>query len=189
MVADHVPGGWTVEEYLRLEQESAVKHEYVDGHVYAMAGGTQAHSELGVVAVALLRSLARGGPCRAFNSDLKVNVSPHIYFYPDASVSCDPRDRQPRAREIWHPTLVVEVLSPSTAVYDRGEKFDLYRTSESLREYVLVDFRRVAVEVRSKGEDGTWTTQSSGPGESVELRSLAATISAEAFYEDVELEG
>ena len=88
-----MPRGWTVDEYLRLELESPVKHEYVDGHVYAMAGGTQAHSELGVVAVALLRTLVRGGPCRAFNSDLKVHVSPRIYFYPDASVSCDPRDR------------------------------------------------------------------------------------------------
>jgi Uma2 family endonuclease len=188
MLAADAPRGWTVEEYLRLEQESAVKHEYVDGHVYAMAGGTQAHSELGVVAVALLRSLVRGGPGRAFNSDLKVNVSPRVYFYPGASVSCDPRDRQPRAREIWHPTLVVEVLSPSTADYDRGEKYDLYCTSDSLREYVLVDSRQVAVEVRTKGQDGAWMAQAYGPADTVELYSLSATVPVSAFYEDVELE-
>jgi Uma2 family endonuclease len=131
MVAEHVPRGWTVDEYLRLELESPVKQECVDGHVYAMASGTQAHSELGVVAVALLRTLVRGGPCRAFNSDLKVHVSPRIYFYPDASVSCDPRDRHPDAREIQYPTLVLEVTSPSTADYDRGAKFDQYSTSAS----------------------------------------------------------
>lgn len=188
MVADYAPRGWTVEEYLHLEQESPVKHEYVGGHVYAMAGGTQAHSELGVIVAALLRSLVRGTDCRAFNSDLRVNVSPHIYFYPDASVSCDPLDRRPGAREIRHPTLVVEVLSPSTADYDRGEKFDLYRTGESLREYLLVDSRRIAIEVRTRSQDGTWTTHTYGPGETVQVSSLDATVSVDAFYEDVALE-
>jgi Uma2 family endonuclease len=189
MLAVHVPRGWTVEEYLRLERESPVKDEYVDGHVYAIAGGTQAHSELGAAAVALLRSMVRGGPCRAFNSDLKVQVSPHIYSYPDASVSCDPRDRHPDARDIQYPTLVLEVTSLSTADYDREEKFDQYCTSASLREYVLVDHRRVAVEVRTRGDDGMWHARHCGSGEIVELHSLAATVAADAFYEDVTLEG
>ena len=189
MGAEHGPRGWTVEEYLQLELASPVKHEYVDGHVYAMAGGTQAHSELGVVAGALLRTLVRGGPCRAFNADLKVQVSPRVYFYPDASVSCDPRDRHPGAREIHYPSLVLEVTSPSTEDYDRGEKFDQYCTSASLREYVLVDHGRVAVEVRTRGDDGVWSARHYGSGEIVELHSLAATVAADAVYEDVTLEG
>jgi Uma2 family endonuclease len=184
-----MPRGWTVDEYLRLELESPVKHEYVDGHVYAMAGGTQALSELGVVAVTLLRTSMRAGPCRAFNSDLKVQVSPRIYFYPDASVSCDPRDRHPDAREIQYPMLVLEVTSPSTADYDRGEKFDQYCTGASLREYVLVDHRRVAVDVCTRGDGGAWSARHHGSGETVELHSLAAAVAADAFYEDMTLEG
>ncbi len=133
MVAHSLPSGWTTEDYLAFEEHSAVRHEFVHGHVYAMSGGTQVHSQLGGVALALLRSLARGGPCRVFTSDMKVRVSPEVYVYPDASVSCGPRDRQPRAQEIRCPILVVEVLCPSTMDYDLGDKFDLYRAGEDLR--------------------------------------------------------
>src|SRR5262249_15776964 len=136
----------------------------------------------------LLRNLVRGSSGRAFNSDLKANVTTSIYFYPDASVSCDPRDRQPRSREIWHPLLVLEVLSPSTADYDQGEKFDLYCASDSLGEYVLIHSQQISVEVRSRDQDGTWTTRTYSASQNVDLHSLAAVIPIETFYEDVELD-
>ncbi len=187
MVAHSLPSGWTTEDYLAFEEHSAVRHEFVHGHVYAMSGGTQVHSQLGGVAVALLRGLARGGPCRVFTSDMKVRVSPEVYVYPDASVSCDPRDRQPRAQEIRHAILVVEVLSPSTMDYDRGDKFDLYRANEDLRDYVLVDCRRISVEVRARASGGSWSSRVYGPGEVVELASLDTVAPVDAFYEDVDL--
>jgi Uma2 family endonuclease len=188
MAAEYTPSGWLVDEYLALELHSPVKHEYVRGHVYAMAGGTQAHSQLGGVAVALLRRLTHGGPCRVFNSDIMVRINADIYFYPDASVSCDARDRDPAGHELAYALLVLEVASPSTATYDRTEKFDNFRLCESLREYILVDYRALAVEVRSRGDDGVWRTRAYGPGDSVELPALNAAVPTEAFYEDVELE-
>ena len=188
MVAHPTPPLISVEEYLELEENSTVKHEYIDGHVYAMAGGTIDHGIIAVNAVSLLRPHLRGGPCRIYNSDVKVRLAPRRYVYPDASVGCDPRDRvDGRAKFISYPRLVLEVLSPSTATYDRGDKFAMYRAVSTFEEYVLIDAEQMAIEVWRRQASGDWTEQAFGPHDTVVFATIDFHAPVAAFYEDVAL--
>lgn len=188
MVAHPTPPSMPVEEYLELEENSAVKHEYIDGHVYAMAGGTVDHGDIAVNVVAALRPLLRGGPCRVRNSDVKVRLGPRRFVYPDVSVSCDERDQaNGRARFVSHPRLVIEVLSPTTADYDRSDKFEMYRAVAALEEYVLISADRQAVEVRTRQANGTWQRPTFGPDEDVVLSTIAVTVPIAVVYEDIDL--
>lgn len=185
----HTPR-WRVQDYLELERFSPVKHEYVEGYVYAMAGGTRADSVISTNILALLRDRARGGPCRVYNSDMKVRLTDAVYVYPDASVSCDARDAMnDEADHIAHPTLIVEVLSDSTADYDRGDKFELYRRNPAIQEYVLVDPHQAAVEVYRRvmaaDAQSQWRSQRFGAGEDVAMHSLGFTLPLALVYEDV----
>ena len=149
------PQSWTVEAYLDMERTSAVRHEYLDGLVYALAGGTGAHSRLGANMIAALHAALRDGPCGVYSSDMKVRVAPTRFVYPDASVGCVGVERNDRGDEwLTEPLLVVEVLSPSTTAYDRGDKYDLYRRLPALRAYVLVETTTALVEVRSRLASG-----------------------------------
>ena len=188
MVAQPSPPLMTVEEYLELERHSDVKHEYIDGYVYAMAGGSSAQSVISANIIALLRPHLRGGPCRVHTSDMRVRLSATRYVYPDVSVSCDERDRvNSEQDEIHYPRLVVEVLSRTTQDYDRTDKFDLYRGCTALQDYVLVSTRRPSVHVYSRGDDGVWLLRPFGPGDDVVLPSIDVRTPIAAFYEDVEL--
>lgn len=190
MVAHPQPPRWSVEAYLEMERGSSIKHDYLDGYVYAMAGGTRRHSRISVNVTTLLGLHLRGVRCQVFNSDMMVRVDARNYVYPDAAVSCDPRDTaDDELSYISHPSVVVEVLSDdSTANYDRGDKFTLlYQRVEALREYVLVDTHNVAVELYRRQDDGSWPVQRYGPGDAVALESVAATIPIEAFYEGIAL--
>ncbi len=184
MVAQQVGPLWTVEQYLSLERHGRDKHEYHNGYVYAMAGGSQAHSQIAVNVVALLRTGVRGSGCRALNADIKVRQSPDDYVYTDAVVTCDPRDNAPRRDWIDDPTLVVEVLSPSTERHDRGDKFEGYKAIPTFREYVLVEYRRREVEVWRRDDAGTWAPTTYGPGSDVTLTSVALTLTMDLIYED-----
>jgi Uma2 family endonuclease len=175
---------WTVEQYLALERHSTVKHEYHRGYVYAVAGGTQAHSQIAVNVCALLRAGVRGSGCRALNSDIKIRQSPEDYVYADAVVTCYPRDHVPGQDWINYPTLIVEVLSPSTAGYDRDGKFDDYKAIATLREYILVEQGRRAVQVWRRGDDGAWMSAAFGPDGAVMLASLDLTLTLDEIYED-----
>jgi len=125
-------------DYLAAEAESPVKHEYRDGKVYAMAGGTDAHVTIALNLWALLRGHLRGGSCRAYALDMKARVEElNRFYYPDVMVTCDDRDRNNNTFKC-HPCLVVEVLSESTEAFDRGDKFSDYRHLVSLQEYVLI---------------------------------------------------
>lgn len=187
MVAHPTPPPMSVEEYLELEENSTVKHEYIDGHVYAIAGGTVDHGAIAVNAVAFLRPLLRGGPCRVYNSDVKVRLGPRRFVYPDVSVSCDERDRaNGRATFINHPRLVVEVLSPTTSGYDRGDKFAMYRAVASFDEYVLINAEQPAVEVRTRRADSAWQQTPIGPEEDVFLSSIGAHVPIAVFYKDID---
>ena len=188
MVAQPTPPLMTVEEYLELERHSDVKHEYIDGYVYAMAGGTSAQSVISANIIALLRPHLRGGPCRVRASDMRVRLSATRYVYPDVSVSCDERDRvNSEQDEIHYPRLVVEVLSRTTQDYDRTDKFDLYRGCAALQDYVLVSTRRQSVHVYSRGADGVWLLRPFGPGDDVLLPGIDFRTPIAALYEDVEL--
>jgi len=174
----------SVEEYAELEKNNPdTRYEYLDGYVYMMAGGTANHATISGNIYALLRSLLRGGPCRAYNSDMKVRVSEKRYLHPDVTVSCDPRDRG-TADFIQAPRLVVEVLSPSTEAYDRGRKLQYYLACPSIGEYLLVDARSMRIEMYRK-EQKKWVYSAFEADDEVELSTLGIHFPVLDAYEDV----
>ena len=146
----------TPEDYLAWEAEQPIKYEYIDGEPYAMAGGTLPHNAIAVNLTTVLRNRLRGTGCKVYMADAKVRISTAgPYFYPDLVVSCDERDR--RATDAIHyPKLIIEVLSPSTAGFDRGDKFKFYRRIPTLQEYVLIDTEKVGVDCYRKTSAGKW---------------------------------
>ena len=143
------------EEYLEGEQHSDCKHEYLNGVVYAMAGGTNRHGDIGGNIFASLKSKLSGKPCRAKNSDTKVRLlhgRDERFYYPDVSVVCGPKN--PDAQFEENPSVIFEVLSPSTARYDNCEKKDAYLRCESLQAYVIVHSERVEVTIHTRVGDG-----------------------------------
>ena len=186
MVAQREPRRMTVDEWLELERTSHdIKHEYIDGWVYAMSGGSLAHGRIGSNTVrALEDALATAGsPCDVYNSDVAVRLSARRYTYPDASVTCDERDRSaPDKTEVQVPCVIVEVLSDSTEAYDRGRKFGLYRACPSVQEYVLIATKYQAVEVFRRTSQGWAIYQSYGQGDEIELTSLGVRFPLAALY-------
>ena len=181
---EHFPR-FTPAEYFAWEEQQQVRHEYIDGEVYAMSGGTINHSEIALNFGSLLKSHLRGSGCRTLNSDARVNIlSSSDYVYPDVSVTCDQRDKT-TAQYITYPCLIVEVLSPSTEAYDRGNKFKLYRRNPILQEYVLVDAETMAIELFRKTDSDTWQIIDYDPGDMVELTSIKLTFPIEQVYEDI----
>ena len=177
----------SVEEYLMLDRDSLdVRYEFIDGHVYMLAGGSADHSTICINMTSLLHSLLRGSPCRVYNSDMRVRLSETRYVYPDASVSCDSRDRG-RIESMQYPRLVVEVLSPSTEASDRGRKFGYYRGCPTIEEYVMVDAQRQGVEVYRRASENLWTLHPFVPDDQIELRSLGISFPISAVYENIEL--
>ncbi len=156
MIANPQARGCTPDEYLAWEREQPIRHEYIDGEVYAMTGGTLPHNDIAVNLTTILRTTLRGTGCKVRMSDAKVRVSAQgPYFYPDVVVSCDERDR--RATEaISYPKLIVEVLSPTTAGFERGDKFKFYRCIPTLEEYVLIDSEKVGIDCYRKSSGGKW---------------------------------
>jgi len=150
---------YTYAEYLGFEASSNVKHEFLDGQIYAMAGGTPEHAALAAATITLLGPQLLGGQCRPYNSELRVRTPTGVTTYPDVTVIRGPREIDVAdSLAVTNPTLIVEVLSRSTEEYDSGDKFEHYKTFPSLREYVLVSYRERSVEVRSRGEGGWRTT-------------------------------
>ncbi|TVQ92383.1 MAG: Uma2 family endonuclease [Chromatiaceae bacterium] len=169
----------SVDEYLEGELSSEVRHEYVDGEVYAMVGASDRH---GLITLNLAGVLSRRLPdrCQVFMADMKVRIQTaerDIFYYPDVLVSCDPADRERYYRE--RPGLVVEVLSPHTERLDRFEKFLFYRQLDSLAEYVLVaqDFRQLEVYRRTEQWQATKYTEGTVP-----LRSVDLEVTLDAIY-------
>lgn len=173
------------DEYLALEAVSNVKHEYLDGQIYAMAGGTPDHAALQAAVPSLLFPQLRAGRCRAHGSDLRVRVlATGLATYPDVTIVCGPRELDPEDKNsVTNPTLVVEVLSPSTEDYDRGEKFAHYKRIAALRQYVLVSQGERRVEVWTRRADGAWTSVVSRDGEVADLGSIAARLDVRELYE------
>lgn len=147
----------TEEEYLRMERAASVKSEFIGGQVFAMSGGSPRHSELAVTITAALHAQLRGR-CRVYNSDLRIRTrSTGAYVYPDVSVVCGPLQLHPGSDDILiNPKVIAEVLSPSTAAYDRGEKFDRYREILSLAEYILCHQDTPRMELFTRQADDTW---------------------------------
>jgi len=180
---------FTPEEYEELEEHASERHEYHGGYVVAMSGGTLNHSQISGNIYAIVRAAVRGGRCRAFTEAVRVRATADDEVYPDVSVTCDPRDlANLRRRAIEYPTLVVEVLSPSTAHYDQTGKFEQYRQIPTLREYVLVDSINTRwVEVRCTDTAGNWSATVYSGDEDVRLESILCTVPMAAIYEDSDL--
>jgi len=170
-------------EYLEREAQSEIRHEFFDGEIFAMAGGTPEHSRLATVIGAALESQRGDRPCVPFNADLHVRTASGYGAYPDDVVVCGKLERAPDAeRSIVNPTLIVEVLSERTESFDREGKFKHYRSSPSVQEYVLVSYREPLIESHVRNADGSWNTTFAGPGETLVLRSIDARLEVDAVY-------
>jgi Uma2 family endonuclease len=144
------------EGYLVWEDRQLEKHEYIRGEVFAIVGARREHVVVSLNLAAAFKQRLRGGPCQAYVADLKLRVEAmDAFFYPDVMVSCDPRDHA-ASQFIANPILIVEVLSESTAAFDRGNKFAAYRTLPSLQEYVLVDIQSRRVETFRRMPEHDW---------------------------------
>jgi len=175
---------FTFNDYLEWENQQAQRHEFIGGEVFAMAGGTDVHNEAAGNLYVLLHQHLRGSPCRVFMADVKVRVeTADCSFYPDLLVTCAESDRADR-RVKRAPILIIEVLSPSTASFDLGDKFAAYRQLDSLQDYVLVDPGRMRIEVYRR-QDHQWFLNSVGPGERLYLASVDLDCPIEAVYEDL----
>lgn len=174
-------------EYLAFEATSNVRHEYLDGQIYGMAGGTPEHAALAAAVVGLLFGQLRGGRCRVFDADLRVRVkATGLATYPDVTVVCGPREHDPTdENSVVNPMLIVEVSIPSTEAYDRGEKFAHYCQIASLAEYVIVCHDRRRIEVRSRSGAQGFRTRVYGEGERAELESVGAYLDVAELYESV----
>jgi Uma2 family endonuclease len=176
----------TFAEYLAIDEASEIRHEYVNGEVFAMAGGTLDHSRIGTNIARLLGNQLLGKRCAVFNSDARVRVrATGLATYPDVTVVCGAIERDPENEHtLTNPVVLVEVLSDSTEGYDREEKFSHYRRIPSLREYLLVSQRERLVEHLSRNADGTWTLRDVTPPAIVELPSIGCALPLDEVYRD-----
>jgi Uma2 family endonuclease len=184
----------TPEEYLELEENSPVKHEYIDGYIYAMAGALEGHVTIAGNLFTLLRNHVRGSGCRVYISDMKARIeSLNRFFYPDIMVTCDSeallqavrRDQETPGYKRF-PCLIIEVLSDSTEGFDRGDKFADYQTIETLQAYILINTKKPRVECFRRNEDGLWVLQSyAGEETSFQLQSINFEATMTQLYEDV----
>jgi Uma2 family endonuclease len=179
----------TEREYLEIERKAEFKSEYFAGEMFAMAGAKEAHNLLVTNLVTELNLQLRPRPCRVYSNDMRVRVSPGgLYTYPDViSVCGDPQFLDEQRDTLLNPGLLVEVLSPSTEGYDRGRKFEQYRTIASLNEYLLVSSDRIQADLYSRQADGRWMlTSASDLQDSINLQALNCRITLASLYEKVE---
>lgn len=178
---------YTIEEYVRIEEYSNLKHEYLDGHVWAMAGGTPEHARLSIVVAASFASQLRGKRCAVYSSDARVRVvATGLDTYPDVTIVCGGEQRDagdPLA--LVNPIVLVEVTSDSTEPYDRGEKRMHYEQIDTLRELLIVSHREPCLEVFRRGDDGVWTKAGEArAGASVVFGSIPCTLAVDEIYQD-----
>ncbi|MEM6451106.1 MAG: Uma2 family endonuclease [Cyanobacteria bacterium P01_D01_bin.105] len=177
----------TPEDYFAWEEKQREKHEYIDGQVYAMSGGSVNHGRISIRFTALFDAHLENSPCVTGNSDIQVNIfETHNYTYPDASVTCDDRDKT-NPNFFTFPCLIVAVLSDSTEAYDRGDKFRLYRRNPVLQEYLLVSSTLVEVDLYRKNDAGEWLLINYQPGDTVELKSIHLSFPIEQIYRGLTL--
>jgi len=177
---------YSEDDYFAVEVSSPIKHELYAGEIFAMAGASVAHNQIVSNIVTALQTALRDKGCRVFPSDLRVRTPAGLYTYPDVSVICGAVELVPgRPDTVTNPIVVVEVLSEATRDYDRGEKFDLYATLGSLREYLLIEQSCVAVERRSRPADDWATTVHTQLHEVLALAPPALTLALADVYRDV----
>jgi Uma2 family endonuclease len=176
---------YTYSEYVALEEHANVRHEFFDGEIYAMAGGTPEHAAICANVSTALNVQLRGRGRRVHSSDLLIRIlETGLATYPDVTVVCTRAELDPANRNaITNPTVVVEVLSPGTAEYDRGEKLAHYERIRSLREVVLVAHNERLIEVWQRKDGEAWTRGEARAG-SIRLASIDCTLDVDDVYRD-----
>ncbi|MCA9797353.1 MAG: Uma2 family endonuclease [Candidatus Eremiobacteraeota bacterium] len=178
----------TPEEYLTIERQASCRSEYVQGEMFAMAGGSLAHDRITSNLGGLLHALLRGGPCEVLTSNMKVcTPSRSLFSYPDLTVVCGgPRFHDQKSDVLINPKVLFEVLSPSTEAFDRGKKRIFYQSLESLTDYVLVAQDEALVEHWARETDGPWLVTTLQTLESqLQLPSIGCALKLESIYERV----
>jgi Uma2 family endonuclease len=180
----------TPEQYLEIDRKAEFKSEYYLGEMFAMGGAREAHNLIVWNLGAELHQQLRNRPCRAYLTDMRVRVNATgLYTYPDAAVVCgEPQFLDEMRDTLLNPSLIVEVLSPSTELYDRGRKFEHYCSLASVSEYLLVSSERVRAELFTRQSDGRWLLTVVGrPEDSLDLQSVGAHLALADLYERVDL--
>ena len=176
----------TAEEFLAWDETQTLRHEFMRGEIFAMAGGEDRNNTAAGNLYMALRQHLRGSACRVYASDVKLRIdAADCYFYPDVMVTCSAADLEDRLIK-REPVLVVEVLSASTAAFDRGEKFAAYRQAPKLTEVLLVDVQRRRCDLYREGADGLWVLHPSEPGAGVRLASVELDVSGADLWADIE---
>ncbi|QLE52563.1 Uma2 family endonuclease [Nostoc sp. C057] len=178
----------TPDEYFAWEATQLEKHEYINGEVYAMTGGSVNHGRIAIRFTAMFDSHLENTGCITGNSDVKVNIfGSNNYTYPDATVTCDDRDKT-TTQYITYPCLIVEVLSASTEAYDRGGKFRMYRQNPALIDYLLVSSTSIEIDLYHKNDAGDWLIINYKAGDTIELKSINLNFPIEQVYRGLTLE-
>ena len=176
---------YTIEEYLEMENAAAEKHEYYKGEIFAMSGAKLTHNMIVTNIFGNLYSKLKGKPCRPFGSDMRIHIPANTLFtYPDISVMCgEIESRDNDDMNFLNPTVIIEVLSPSTKNYDRGEKFRLYRDIPSLKEYILVDSESISIEAFHINSSGHWELfEYKDISDSLNVRAVDIVLSLSEIY-------
>ena len=179
----------TPEEYLEFERKSEERHEYFDGEIFAMAGAKRRHNTAATNLSGLVWQHLRGKNCESYSSDMRVFVpETGLYTYPDLVIVCDEPQFQDEVFDtLLNPVLIVEVLSDSTEGYDRGKKFQHYRSIESLQEYVLVSTDEARIEKYVRSGDGFWyLSEAVGLGAKIEFSSIECVIELAEVYDKID---
>lgn len=175
---------YSFRDYLAVEEMGPVRHEFLNGAIFAMAGGTPEHAALSAAMVVLLGTHLRGQVCRTYSADLRLRIpATGLATYADAVVVCGAPQRDPESpTHVTNPTIIVEVLSPGTEEYDRGEKREHYQQLESLQDYVLVAQNRRRVELFTRTAEGEWQHRVHAGGEVVLLPSIGCSFDVDDLY-------
>jgi Uma2 family endonuclease len=179
----------SVEEYLSLEEQALIRHEYVNGQIFAMTGSTEAHNVICGNLYAMLHQHLRGSGCRAFINDMKLMIEQaNCFYYPDIMVTCEPFESKSLFKH--HPVLIVEVLSPSTKHVDRREKLIAYRQIASLQQYLMIHQNKYRIDSYRRDADNQWEVSSFGIANSLVLisRPPILEIPITSIYEGVALD-
>ena len=179
----------TEEQYLAIDRAAEVRSEFVDGEMFAMAGGSMSHLRIQQNLAGELHAALRGNHCEALGFDCRIRVSSRAYVYADVTVVCgNPVMADGHNDILTNPVAIFEVLSPSTEKYDRGLKFQMYRTLDSLKEYLLVSQEQVHIEQYTRQPDGTWTFRDyQGPDAELKIDSIGVKIPLQGIYDRVDI--
>jgi Uma2 family endonuclease len=180
----------TVNDYLNLERDSTVKHQFYNGEIYAMAGAHPVHNEIAVNGIVITKGQVGKGKCKVYGSDQRVKTPTGLYTYPDISIVCGKREfNNDKPPTLLNPTVIIEVLSPTTETFDRGEKFHQYRSIQSLQAYILISSTSQRIEYFARQENNLWRIDVvDTPDGLIEISAVGCTLSIADVYADVEFE-